>query len=546
MHYQRADHDTVGVGLDPRQRPQHTLQRKLVLWTIVMVVTSTLLCAIWLTEIARDAMSRSHARNVGILNHTVAAALAGRIASGWNPDTDDVLRVLALDSRLAFLVLTDPEGELLYRHLIDPVGWSTYEHHIERTKTDGVDTVDRPTVLGEHGDLIVHKVPIWDPPLKGSHLNGKSGFDRVLEGFVVLAVREPALPETLTKLRAMQLFASGVVCVFSFPVVMWVVRRWTAPIRLLVEATTRLGAGGQPLPVTAETRDEMELLAGSFNTMARNLSATRYQLEKANEELEKKVNDRTAELERVNRKLKLELHDKNDFLRAVSHDLRAPLRNIDGMATMLRKKYKAKLNDEMVEKLNRISANVKVQADLINDLMELSRIRNRPGKRVMIDLNDLLEQVRNHLSFDLEQSEIVFEVTQQFPTIFANPNRIRQVFQNLLDNAIQYMVPRSPSRVTIEYCQDDEWHHFRVVDNGRGIAFEEQDHVFQAFRRITRVSGQDVSPGRGIGLATVKSIVESYGGSVEVHSVPGRGSTFHFTLDRRVVDVSRPALARSA
>ena len=511
-----------------------------------MVTVSTLVCAVWLTKIAREAMSRSHAQHVGVLSNTVAAALAGQMTDGWNPGVADVLRVLELDSRLAFFVLTDPQGRLVHRRLVDPTAWSTYERHLDKKDLSESTTAGLAVVLGDHDDLIVHKTPIWNPPIRTdlSDLSGRNS-QRALEGFILLAVREPTLPQTLAKLQATQFIAVGVVCVLSLPVVVWVVRRWTAPVRSLLEATARLSEGGQPVPVTAKTHDELGLLADAFNTMARNLSTTRYQLEKTNEELEQKVRDRTAELERVNDRLETELIDKNDFLRAVSHDLKAPLRNIDGMAAMLLKKYRSQLAGDAMTKLERIGANVKIQTDLINDLLELSRIRNRPGRHHAIDLNELILEVRDNLSYDLEHGHIVFELKDKLPTILADQNRVRQIFQNLLDNAIKYMVPRSPSRITIEYRQDELSHHFTITDNGRGIAPDNLRDIFQMFRRATHQNGHS-EHGRGVGLAIVKSIVERYGGKIDVHSQPDIGSTFHFTFDRRIVDPVVTGLSKSA
>src|SRR5690606_18003881 len=148
---------------------------------------------------------------------------------------------------------------------------------------------------------------------------------------------------------------------------------------------------------------------------------------------EQKVANRTAELQRLNRKLESEIHDKNEFLRAVSHDLGAPLRNINGIASVLLMKHREQFNDDALPKLQRISANAKVQADLINDLLELSRIRSRPGKREQVDLAELMAQLRDSLAFDLEKARIELAVASSLPVVTAERNRMRQILQNLLD-----------------------------------------------------------------------------------------------------------------
>lgn len=291
------------AGLPPGP-PRHSMQRKLVWWTVAIVAISTFVCALWLTRIARHAMARSHGRSVAILNQTLAAALAGRLTDGWNPAANQVLNVLALDPRLAFFIVTDAKDQPLHRRVIDSEAWAAYLSRVEPVKPPRVIEVDRALVLGSYGDLIIHKTPIWNPPTPAVVRRRAAGERRrSLEGFVILAVREPALPQTLSKLRLMQLVAVCVVSLLSVPVVMWMVRCWTAPVRSLLEATARLSVGDRPSPVSIKTQDEMGLLAASFNRMAENLSTARAQLQSANQQLEQKVQDRTAELEKAVRKL---------------------------------------------------------------------------------------------------------------------------------------------------------------------------------------------------------------------------------------------------
>ena len=520
----------------PLAEPRHSMQRKLVLWTVSLVGVSTMVCALWLSQIATHAMRESHLRNVMMLNNAVAAALAGQVKDIWNPATNRVLGVLKSDSRLAFVIVTDTDGSVLHRLMIDPSAWAAYTHGAQWMHGADEYELERAVELGEHGDLIVHKTAIWNPPLRNDtahRTDDEQG--RVLEGFVVLAVREPGLPHTLAKLRAAQVIAACVICLLSVPVVIWAARRWASPFRALLEATISLSQGREPPSVPVGTQDELGLVAQSFNDMAHNLSIARQDLERANQQLEEKVQDRTAELERVNHKLEVEIHDKDDFLRAVTHDLNTPLRNIAGMASTLLVKYQSQLSEDVVKRIERIRANVKMQTELINDLFEISRIRTQPGKQQNVDLQKLVEQLRDQLSYDLDQCGATLVIDTQLPIIIADRNRVRQLFQNILENAIKYMT-QSPRRViTIHYQREGVMLHLSVSDTGQGIAQQDLSNIFQVFRRAKH-SGSHAVAGRGVGLATVKSIVESYGGRVWVQSELGSGSTFHFTLDGNTVD----------
>ena len=518
-------------------QPRHSLQRKLVLWTLAMVVVPMLLCAVAFNNLAQSALNDTHARNAEMLSQALATALVGRIGDGWTPQAHEVLDALFLERRLAFVVITDRHENVLHRRSIDSQAWATFTHATGVRGINGAIDVDTPMFVGGANEIVVRRTPVWNAP-------SRIGAARSLEGFVLLGLHERSLPTTLEKLRWTQLIAAGLLGLLSLPLVWSMVRHWTAPLRALLVATVRLGEGEVPLPVTVRTRDEVGLLGEAFNTMARKLSTAQRQLINANEQLERKVEVRTVELEHVNQRLEAEIKEKNDFLRAVSHDLGAPLRNIEGMAGMLLSKYRSQLADDAATKLERIRANVKVQIDLLNDLMELSRIRTRPGKREPVDLNVLMTELRENLSYDLEASRITLDITEDLPTITAERTRMRQVFQNLLDNAVKYMLESKDRRITVSHRMENGQHHFSVADTGCGIALEDQASVFEVFRRATH-SGSHHVAGRGVGLASVKAIVECYGGRIWLESVHGQGTTFHFTLsEKQVMEDKRLTVAK--
>jgi light-regulated signal transduction histidine kinase (bacteriophytochrome) len=269
--------------------------------------------------------------------------------------------------------------------------------------------------------------------------------------------------------------------------------------------------------------------------MAANLYNTQQQLKAANEDLEAKVQQRTGELQQLTERLQNELRDKDEFLRTVTHDLSAPLRNISGMASMLLMKYESNLNEDAVNKLHRISANVKVQSELINDLMELSRIRTRAGRREAVDMRQVVTKLADEMSYDLEHARIDLRIAPDLPTVYAERNRMRQLMQNLLDNAIKYMGDAPVRQVTIGFSDEGESLHFTVADSGPGIDEKDLPKLFHVFKR--GIYGGHQVPGRGVGLASVKTIVECYGGKVWADSRKGEGATFHFTLDARQVAV---------
>lgn len=511
------------------EQPRRSLQRRIVVWTLGLVVAATLISAIWLSQIARQSLGESHVRTCELLAQTLAAAMAGRIDDGWSPEADRVLDGLKLDPRVAFVAVTDPDSRTIFQRTVDQQAYAGFAEVALAYDGKYIEPGE-PIDLPDGSNVVARKIPIWNPP-KGVGGIAQSGIVRKLDGFVVLAMRDARIGEAMDRMQLAQLGATGLVCLFSLPVVVWAVRRWLSPVLSLVRATTELARGRLPHDMPKKTDDELGLLTEHFNDMARNLIAARDQLEQANVQLEEKVRRRTAELEKLNQRLQMEMRDKEEFLRAVSHDLGAPLRNIAGLADLLVRKHAQHLDEDVVSKLERITVNAHQQTELINDLLEISRIHTRPGARQMIETGPLVRSIADNLAFDLEQQDITFSIEEPLPPVYAERNRLRQVFQNLLDNAIKYMGDSPEKRITLRAEQTPADVTFYVCDTGQGIDPRDIGGVFQVFRRAAHWRGQSV-PGRGVGLASVKSIIQTHGGVIRVESEPGKGSTFIFTLPK--------------
>lgn len=318
----------------------------------------------------------------------------------------------------------------------------------------------------------------------------------------------------------------------------WVSLRVTQPLSELTAVTRRMADSNFSESVPVRGRDEIGQLAVSFNDLSRSLQESisqkdRYaaELAKLNEQLEELVAERTEELENANIRLKRAVAENEDFLRAVSHDLGAPLRNIAGLVRMLERKQGNNLDDEGRDRLARIHRNVENELQLIEQLLELSRIKTRRGRPTEMDLQDLLGQIREDFSFLLEERGIKISITDVLPMIHAEKNRIRQVFQNLIDNAIKYVGVQKEPHIEIGWTEFEKSHLFWVQDNGMGIPADQLNKIFHVFRRVKSKETSEIE-GKGIGLTSAKAIVEMYGGDIWVESEPGKGSTFYFTLEK--------------
>lgn len=284
---------------------------------MTLVLGPTLLCALWLNAMTRDALGQHHAWNMQIQGQTLAASIVSLSESGLAAATSRTLDVLNLDDRFAFVAVTDPLHQVIHRRTADAQAWASHQQwlreRIAQSEQSEAD-VALPVVLGRQGELIVHRIPMWNPPLFSHPGESAAATGRKLEGYLILALRDRRLPAMLGRIGAMQLTAAAVVCLLALPLVVFVVRRWTRPLEALLEATERIGDGETPPDVPAVTNDELGALAEGFNRMARKLHATRRQLETANHELEAKVARRTMELKQLNRKLETEVAQKSDVL----------------------------------------------------------------------------------------------------------------------------------------------------------------------------------------------------------------------------------------
>jgi signal transduction histidine kinase len=397
------------------------------------------------------------------------------------------------------------------------------------------------------GDYLEVVAPILSTP----GISSQAGSQRLL-GFVAVGV---SLAREAAQLQSVNYMIVGVGClmiVISLPLGYMLVHRVFQPIRELVAATQQIISGDLDTRVAVHRSDVIGILARSFNEMViwvkkqqHDLAAANDKLAEANKDLERKIEQRTAQLEAANRRLSLEIAEKEDFLRAVSHDLNAPLRNISGMATMLLMKYRENLDNDVIHRLERIQKNVEIETDLIAELLELSRIKTRRQKLEHVEIDAMVRELREMFDNDLRTRGIDLAIDSPLPVLHCERARIRQVFQNLIDNAIKYMGEPAgkPRHIRIGCYVRMTEAEFYVRDTGMGIEPDEIDKVFFVFRRGKNPAVQTVA-GKGIGLASVKSIIETYSGSIWVESAVDEGSTFHFTINGRYVPAAHSSFEK--
>jgi signal transduction histidine kinase len=243
------------------------------------------------------------------------------------------------------------------------------------------------------------------------------------------------------------------------------------------------------------------------------------ELDRLNEELEQRVKQRTAELTAANRELAA-------FSYSVSHDLRAPLRKIDGFSQALLEDYGHVLEPEAMEYLDRVRAASQQMAQLIDDLLNLSRLTRSEMRRESVDLSAMARSI----IADLKQRQPARDVCAQIQeglAATADERLLRIALSNLLGNAWKFTEKEQKARIEFGMLSDDGCPAFFVRDNGAGFDMAYANKLFGPFQRLHT---QDEFEGTGVGLATVQRIVNRHGGRIWAEAAVGRGATFYFTL----------------
>lgn len=224
------------------------------------------------------------------------------------------------------------------------------------------------------------------------------------------------------------------------------------------------------------------------------------------------------ELERSNK-------DLENYAYIASHDLQEPLRIISNFSNLLAQKYKSKLDEGADEYINFILESTKRMRLLITDLLQYARIPSSAKNFVLINMNELVNEVCLDLQILIQDSGATINC-DPLPVIITDRVHIKQLFQNLITNAIKFRGDNKPV-IHILAIMNEETVTFKIKDNGIGFDLEYSPKIFELFHRLHE---RDKYSGTGIGLALCKKIVEQHGGVIGAESEPGKGSTFYFTL----------------
>lgn len=289
------------------------------------------------------------------------------------------------------------------------------------------------------------------------------------------------------------------------------------PIELL-SATARIVSRERDFGIRVplqQSGPEIESLINAFNDMLAQIQTRDAALGKARDELELRVEDRTKQLVAINRELE-------SFSYTVSHDLRGPLDVINGFAHILKVEAGAKLGASEQECIGQIQAASKRMSELIEDLLNLSRVSGTEIHWESVDLSAIAQRIVEQLKKSEPERNVEF-VVRECPPVRADARLIQIVLENLLRNAWKYTSGHKNARIEFG-CENNAYY---VRDDGAGFDPHHADRLFKPFQRL---HSKSEFPGTGIGLATVQRIIHRHGGEIWATGAVERGATFYFRL----------------
>ena len=322
-----------------------------------------------------------------------------------------------------------------------------------------------------------------------------------------------------------------VVC-FAF---LWAIVRYVIvkPLAHLRDVTEEVSQGRMDVRADVNTGDEFEELSRSFNRMLRHLLDTQLALQGANEDLDSKVDEQAQ----LNLKLYEMNQIKSEFLATMSHELRTPLNSIIGFSEILEN---AKgLEEKQVRFASNIRNSGRLLLDLINDILDLAKLEagkmevNPSEFNIRQLVSELCDMVRNLA--ETKNIKLTYDVDEEFPVVYQDKTKFQQILTNLLSNAIKFTPEGGRINVNAERIdKGQDQLRIHVSDTGVGIGEPDQAIVFEKFRQGPSAIGRDsltreVS-GTGLGLSIVKELCILLGGTIELESEVGKGSTFTVTL----------------
>lgn len=427
------------------------------------------------------------------LGELVASNSTAALAFDNQEDAEENLRALRADPHIIAAALYDKTGRLFSRYPAD------------------IPNAAFPSELSEPGYRIEgsYLIGFQSVTMDGKQLGTlflKSDMNRIYVRFKLYGA-----------IAVLVIIVSSVVAYF----LSWHLQRGISDPLLALAATAKIVSekGDYSVRAVKSGRDELGELTDAFNQMLEQIGAQTREITALNQNLERRVVERTREMEMANKELEA-------FSYSVSHDLRAPLRSIHGYMNIFAEEYADQLDDEGKRLVGIIMKNGQRMGQLIDDLLEFSHLGRKEILRSLISMEDMVKGVWEEQR-RTEDNRSIELLLNPLPKAIADSSTLRQVWFNLISNAIKYTGHKDKAIIQVGSFNKEDQIVYYVKDNGAGFDMQYYDKLFGVFQRLHSVKDFD---GTGVGLAIVHRIIMKHNGTIWAEGKPGEGATFYFSL----------------
>jgi signal transduction histidine kinase len=438
----------------------------------------------------------------------LAANSTAALAFANEADGTEVLSALKFDPHMVAAALYDQNGHLFAKYPAD-------------VASGALPAAPEPDGYRFDGARLLVFVPV------------AQGTNKRL-GTLYIVSDTKAVSDTLRLSGIIALVVLGIALLLAYGLAAVLQGRISAPILALAETAATVSAH-QDYSVRAPKlgEDELGTLTDAFNQMLARIEEQKKELQQYATELEQRVAERTHELEHRHEALRrnaAELLAANNeldaFAYSVSHDLRAPLRSIDGFSQVLLEDFADKLGEAGRDSLQRVRGASQRMATLIDDLLKLARITRAEFRAERVDLTGMAREIVAEIQRTTPDRHVEFAITSGLEAQ-GDSRLLRVVLDNLLRNGWKYTGKRPDPRVEFTAINENGGRVFVIKDNGAGFDMKYADKLFGVFQRLHSAAEFE---GTGVGLATVRRIINRHGGRIWAEGTVNQGAAFYFTL----------------
>ena len=466
------------------------IRRKLM--TMVLVTSGVVLLLTCATFVGYELLTyrRTAVRQLATLGEIIAAESTGAVAFDNQSDATEILAALKAERHIVAACLYDKRGRVFSRY-----------------PADAPDGAFPPAPLADGHRFVAGHLVGFTPLVQ---VKGSERF-----GTLYLSSDMAEMYERLRLYGGIALLVVVILSLVAYALSRIFQGQISHPILALAE-TAKAVSDRHDYSVRARKhgQDELGALTDAFNHMLA-------QIQEQNEVLEKRVRERTAELKSANDELEA-------FCSSAAHDLRTPLRAITGFADVLLDPRTNIRSEEAQRQIRMIRDGSGQMSELINDLLAFSRLGRQSLSRRTVELDQLCRDVYRNLESERGGRRVDLRL-HSLPAANGDPALLRVVFSNLLSNALKYTRPRDVAVIEIGATEDkdEKFPVYFVRDNGVGFDLRDADKLFGVFQRLHHAHEFE---GTGVGLATVRRIIDRHGGRIWAEAAPDAGATFFFTL----------------